>query len=291
MNEKKIYPIYFTFGALAIYLLFFILPGVIGIGYSFTDWTSYSKEIHFVGLENFKTIFSGDEKYLFYIKNTIIFTFVTSVAKTVLGLALAVLLTQKLAGRNFHRAVLFLPSVLSMVTVGIVFKAVFEPDTGILNVMLRALGLDFMAMKWLGDPNIAFGSVMAVDVWKGVGYIVTILIAGIQSVDTTYYEAADIDSANGFQKFRYITLPLIMPSLMVSTVLNVVYGLRAFDIIYVLTNGGPGYTTEVMGTAVLKEFSLGKYSTGTAISSIIFVFMALIGFFIIKLMSRNEVDE
>lgn len=291
MNERKIYPLYFTSGALFLYVVFFVLPGLLGISYSFTDWTSYSRTLNFVGLDNFKTLFSSNENYVHYINNTLMFTLVTSILKTIIGFSFALLLTQGIKFQNFHRAMLFLPSILSMVTVGIVFKAILHPSTGVINVFLKSAGLGFMAQQWLGNPKLAFPTVIAVDIWKGVGYIVTILIAGIQSISRTYYEAADIDSANWFQKFMHITLPLIMPALTVTTVLNAIYGLRAFDIIYVLTKGGPGYTTEVMATGVLKEFSLGKYAMGTAISSLMFVLTAFVGFFIVKVMSKNEVEE
>lgn len=291
MKKSKIYPWYFAIGALIIYSALYVLPGLIGIGYSFTDWSSYSTEVHFVGLDNFKQIFSGDQNYLKYITNTLLFTVVTTVMKTGLALVFAVALSRNIKLKNFHRGVMYMPSVLSILIIGLVFTSILNPKTGLLNEFFRAVGADGLAQKWLTDPDIAFFSVMGVDIWRGTGYIMTILIVGILSISQTYYEAAGIDGANGWKKFTNITLPLLRPTLAVTIVLNVLYGLKVFDMVYALTNGGPGHTTEVMYTAVFKQFSQGLYAVGTTISSIMFVFMVIIGFFMIRVLTGKEVEE
>ena len=252
MNKNRTYPTYFVFGALLLYVVLYMLPSVIGLGYSFTDWSVYSEEIHFVGWKNFATVFSADYNYTRMLENTLVFTAVTTLAKNVIGLALAVLLTKKVKLLNFHRAVMYLPCVLSALIVGMIFKSVLNPKIGLLNTFLRGIGLNFLASNWLTDSKIAFRSVMAVDIWKGMGYIMTILIAGIMSIPPTYYEAASIDGGSPWQCFRHITLPLLAPTLTVTTVLNVIYGLKVFDTVYSLTNGGPGFATEVMYTGVYK---------------------------------------
>jgi raffinose/stachyose/melibiose transport system permease protein len=288
MNERKVYPTYFAVGALLLYITLYVVPGFMGIGYAFTDWSVYSKELHFVGFENFATVFSGNYNYKVYITNTLTFTLVTTIVKNVLGLVLALILTKRVRLLNFHRAVMYIPSVLSALIVGMIFRSILNPKIGLLNVTLRSIGLDSLASQWLTDSKIAFRSVMAVDIWKGMGYIMTIFIAGIMSVSPVYYEAANIDGANGWQRFRFIMLPMLSPTIAVTTVLNVIYGLKVFDMVYALTNGGPGYATEVLYTGVYKEFSLGRYGIGTALSSIMFVFMMLTGYFLIRLLTRNE---
>ena len=262
MNKNRIYPTYFVFGALLLYVVLFVLPSVVGLGYSFTDWSVYSQEIHFIGLKNFATVFSADYNYLRMLENTFVFTLVTTLAKNVIGLALAVLLTRKVKLLNFHRAVMYLPCVLSALIVG-----------------------------RLTDSKIAFRSVMAVDIWKGMGYIMTILIAGIMSIPQTYYEAASIDGGNTWQCFRHITLPLLAPTLTVTTVLNVIYGLKVFDTVYSLTNGGPGFATEVLYTGVYKEFGLGRYAVGTTLSTIMTLVMLIVGYFMIKHMVKGDGQE
>ncbi len=292
MNKKKIYPTYFAAGALIIYFVLFFLPGIIGVGYSFTNWSAYSDELHFVGLENFKTVFSTDENYMKIIMNTLSFTVITTVLKDVIGLVLALLLTKSIKLLNFHRGIVFMPSVLSTLIIGMIFKSILDPKTGLLNTFFRAIGLDFLAQKWLVSTNLAFGSVMGVDIWRGVGYIMTILIAGILAISPEYYDAAAIDGAGAWQRFRYITLPLLMPTLATTTVLNVIYGLKVFDMVYALTNGGPGKdTTEVLYTAVFKRFGTGQYAVGTALSSVMFIIMIIIGIFMIRIMTKNEVVE
>ena len=277
---------------MVIYTALFVVPSLIGIGYSFTDWSAYTTDLHFVGLKNFRLIFSADENYTKIITNTLMFTLLTTVLKNVLGLLLAVLLTKSVKMLNFHRGVMFMPSVLSTLIIGLVFSSILNPSTGILNTFLRAIGLDSLAVQWLTSTKYAFGTVIAVDVWRGTGYIMTILIAGIMSISSDYYEAASIDGASGIQKFFKITLPLLMPTLATTTVLNVIYGLKVFDMIYALTNGGPGdATTEVLYTEVFKKFGTGQYAVGTALSSVMFLFMLVIGFFMIRVMTKGEVEE
>ena len=292
MKTRRIYPWYFTAGALVIYFVLFFLPGLIGIGYSFTDWSSYSDELHFVGLANFKTVFSANEDYVRIITNTLSFTLITTILKNGIGLVLALLLTKSVKLLNMHRGIVFMPSVLSTLIIGMIFKSILDPQSGLLNTSLRAAGLDFLAKKWLVSSEYAFFSVMAVDIWRGVGYIMTILIAGILSIGTDYYEAASIDGAGEWAKFRYITLPLLLPTLATTTVLNVIYGLKVFDMVYALTNGGPGKaTTEVLYTAVFKKFGTGQYAVGTALSSVMFLIMIAIGVYMIRVMTKNEVVE
>ena len=289
MNKRKIYPTYFAFGALLIYGVLFVLPGVLGIGFSFTNWTAFSDEVSFVGLDNFRTIFSNDENYLQFLGNTLLFTVVTTIAKTILGLSIAIIVIKVVFARNLHRAVMFIPSVLSALIVGMIFNSILNPRMGLMNSFLALFNIS--GPHWLTDPNLAFWSVMAVDVWRGMGYIMVIFIAGIMSIPPMYYEAAQIDGAGPWQRFYYITFPMLMPTLTVTTVLNVLYGLRVFDMIFSLTGGGPGFTTEVLYTSIFREFGFGRYGIGTALSSIMFVFMVFVGFFLIRLMTRGEVEE
>ena len=286
VKKSKIYPWYFAAGALLIYTALSVVPGIIGIGYSFTDWSAYSDELHFVGFKNFIDVFSGDQEYLQYILNTLLFTVVTTVAKTGLGLVFALALSRNIKAKNFHRGVMYMPSVLSILIIGLVFTSILNPKNGLLNEGLRMVGLDALTQKWLTDPQIAF--------WSGVPSLKQFtlpLIVGILAIPNVYYEAAGIDGANGFHKFVYVTLPMLKQTLAVTIVLNVLYGLKVFDMVYALTNGGPGHRTEVMYTAVFKQFSQGLYAAGTTISSVMFIFMVIVGFFMIKILTKDEVIE
>ncbi|MBW7455957.1 sugar ABC transporter permease, partial [Paenibacillus sepulcri] len=209
--RNKIYPLYFTFGTLALYLIFFVVPGLMGFYYSLTDWNSYSDTINFIGLDNFKVLFAADEKYVSYIINTLDFTVSTVILKTALGLIFALIVNEGIKMKGFHRVLIFMPSIVPMLVVGLIFKSILNPATGLLNTALRFVGLDVLTQKWLVDANWAFKSIIGVDTWKGVGYIMIILLAGLQAISRSYYESAKIDGANAWHKFRFVTLPLLMP--------------------------------------------------------------------------------
>jgi raffinose/stachyose/melibiose transport system permease protein len=287
--QRKYYPFYFVLAALVLYIVFFIIPSLSGIAYAFTDWSSYSNEVNFVGLANFKEIFAPGEQYLSYISNTIFFTVYTSILKLVLGLALALLLNEGVKRfSHIYRTLIYLPAILPTLVVALIFKSILNPATGLLNTFLHSAGASALAKPWLVDPHIALLSVVGVDTWKGVGYIMVILLAGLQTIPQEYYEAAQVDGANAWSRFRHITFPLLTPAILVVTVLNVLYGLRVFDIVYALTNGGPGYATEVLSTEIFKAFSQGQYGLGTAISSILFLILVVTGYFVIRLLERRE---
>jgi len=291
-RKRDRYPFYFVLGALSLYLVFSIIPGITGILYSFTDWSGYTTQINFIGLDNFKTIFSASENYLLFIKNTFVFTIITIILKTAFGLALALILTEGVKRfAYFYRMLIYLPVVLPALAVALIFRSILNPATGLLNTFLRGVGLGALAQKWLVNPRIALFSVIGVDTWQGVGYIMAILIAGLQSIPREYYEAAEVDGAGFWAKLFGITLPLMMPAIIIVTVLNLLYGLRVFDIVYALTNGGPGYTTDVIYTAVFKAFSQGQWGLGTAFSSLLFVFMCVLGYFVIRLLDRGQAIE
>ena len=286
------YPIYFLVPVIVLYFVFFILPSLLGIGYSFTDWNTYSEEINYVGFDNFRQIFSPDENYLAYIANTLVFTGVTIILKTVIGLALAILLSEGVRRfTNLYRLAIYLPAVLPTLVVALIFRSILHPATGALNTFFSGLGLDALALPWLIDPRIALYSVIAVDTWKGVGYITVILLAGLQTIPRDYYEAAEIDGAGFWARLRHVTIPTLMPAIVVITVLNVLYGLRVFDIVYALTNGGPGYATEVIYTEIFKAFSQGQYGLGTALSTVMFVVLLFAGYFVIRLLERSSSAE
>ena len=289
MNNKA-YPTWFAGGALLLYGVFVLVPAVLGLGFSFTDWSAYSTDIHWVGLDNFAAIFDPNSNYLSAIQNTVLFTVATIALKTVIALGLAILLTSGVKKLSYlFRALIFLPAVLPILIVGVIFQSVLNPDTGLLNSTLRLIGLGGLAQQWLTDVSIALWSVIGVDTWRGVGYIMVILIAGLQSIPRDYYEAASIDGASGRQTFWHITLPLLMPVLLVTTVLNLLYGLRVFDMVFVLTNGGPGFATQTVYTTIFQDFSLGRYGTATALSSLFFVEMLVLSFFVIRVMRpRHE---
>jgi len=290
MIEKRLYPLWFLWPAVALYAVLFVVPSLLGILFSFTDWSRFSPDIHFVGLDNFVEIFTSTGNYTSYLGNTLLFTVVSNVLKLILGLLLALALNRPLRGRGIYRAFLFFPSILSFLVVGLIFRAILHPSHGLVNTFLTSIGLDFLAGSWLADPNLVWGSIFTVDAWKGVGYVMVVYLAGLQTIPQDYYDAAAIDGAGPWNRFWAVTFPMLIPAITVNVVFGLTYGLRVFDIVYVLTNGGPGRMTEVLNTSVFNEFALGNYGLGTALSSILFFVLAVLAYFILRAMGRRKVE-
>ena len=292
MPQNKVYPTYFILGALVLYVMIYVIPALTGLGLAFTDWNRFSTEINFVGFENFEILFSSNGNYANHINNTLVFSAGTIILKTIIALFLALLLHNGIKRFNsIYRVLVFLPAILPMIVIGIVFKSILHPRNGLLNEFFRGIGLDSFAQQWLVNPATAMPTIITVDTWKGVGYIMVILLAGLQAIPDSYYEAAEIDGATALRKLIHVTIPLLMPTITVTTVLNILHALKVFDIVYVLTNGGPGYTTEVVYTSIFKEFSRGRFGVGTAISTMMFIVMVLVGYFVIRVMSRDQLDN
>jgi raffinose/stachyose/melibiose transport system permease protein len=286
--NKKAYPTWFAGGALLLYGVFVLLPSLLGFGFSFTDWNLYSKDINWVGLDNFATILDPNSDFVAAIEHTVLFTVATTILKTLIALGLAILLTSGVKRLSYlYRGLIYLPAVLPVLVVGIVFRSILDPSTGLLNGTLQVIGLGGLAQQWLTDVGLTLWAVVGVDTWRGVGYIMVIMIAGLLAIPREYYEAAWIDGASGIQAFRHITLPLLMPVLAVTTVLNVLYGLRVFDMVFVLTNGQ--YGTSTVYTTVFDSFSRGQYGVATAFSTLFFVVMLALAYVVIRVMRRSEV--
>lgn len=287
MNHKKIYPSYFLVLPLILYVGLFIIPSAMGLALSFTDWNAMNDEIHFVGLEHFKNIFT-DKRYIVIMVNTLIFAVATTVFKNVVGFVMALALNKGFKTRNFLRTIFFFPVMLSPLIIGLVFKSIYNPEYGVINETLRMVGLDAWAKDWLGLTGTALIAVIVVEVWRLVGQNMVIYIAGLQAISEDYLEAADIDGANWWQKLRYVIIPDMIPSITINLILNLIAGLKVFDLVFVLTNGGPARATEVLNTQVYKEYSSGRYGFSTALGLIMFVFTCIVAFSVLKGMSREE---
>lgn len=287
MNHKKIYPSYFILLPLVLYLVFFIVQSAMGLALSFTDWNAMNDEIHFVGLSHFKEIFTN-QRYLLVIFTTIVFALVTTIFKNAIGLGMALALNKGFKTRNFLRTIFFFPVMLSPLIIGLVFKSIFNPEYGVINGFLGFISLDFLQRDWLGNVNTALGAVICVEIWRLVGQNMVIYIAGLQAISEDYLEAASIDGANGFQKLIYVIIPQLMPSITINLVLNLIAGLKVFDLVFVLTNGGPARKTEVLNTVIYKEYSSGRYGFSTALGMILFIFTCIVAFSVLKGMTREE---
>ena len=285
MNRKRIYSNWFMVPAMAIFILFFVVPTVISLFFSLTVWNFDS--FRFCGLDNFKTFFSDESLYSAII-NTMVYAVLTCVLKLVLAFFLAVFLTSKIRTKNFLRSVVFFPNLISTVAVGITFSALMHPTKGLINQVITMFG--GTGTDWLGNTDVALYSVILTDVWKGVGVATVIFIAGMQSIDKTFYEAASIDGASAWQQLKAVTVPLSRPAMNSVIILSFIGGLRTFDLIWAMTGGGPGFATEVMASTVYKQYAAGYYGLSTAGNVIMFGLIALMAFPLQKILLSKEVE-
>lgn len=292
VNKKRIYPQWFLLVPLVLYVVFFLLPSLLGVGYSFTDWNAKSVEgPSFIGLQNYIDIFTSNKDYSSGILHTLMFTVVSNIIKLIPALLIAIMLQEGLRGKNLYRTILYLPSILPFVIVGLTFKSILNYNTGLLNTLLDALQLGFLKQKWLSDLDVVWKTIFGVDAWRGIGYVMTIFLAGLNTIPKSYYEAASIDGANFWQKLRHITMPMLSGAIMINLVFGLTYGLKVFDIIYVLTNGGPGHATEVITTYSYQLYSTGQYGMSTALNTILLVITMVIGILVVRNMSKQEVQQ
>ncbi|WP_343247305.1 sugar ABC transporter permease [Diplocloster hominis] len=283
MNKKKQYSLWFMAPSLVIFLVMFILPVLMSFFFSFTTWSFDSW--NFTGLDNFKLFFT--EKSLnIGLKNTFLYAFLTSGLKVVIAFLLAVFLTSRIKTKDFLRSVIFFPNLVSMVAVGLTFKALMHPSKGLINQVLGLFGIQ--AVDWLGNTRIALFSVIGVDVWKGISIATVIFIAGIQSIDRTYYEAAQIDGAGGLQLLKHITFPLCRPALNSVIILSLIGGLKSFELIWAMTGGGPGYATDVISSIIYKQYAAGYYGLSTTGNVIMYLLIAVIAFPLQKFLMKSE---
>ncbi|WP_417563276.1 carbohydrate ABC transporter permease [Microbacterium sp.] len=237
--------------AVALFAVFTIYPLVSGVMLSFTKWDGYSPDRSFVGLDNYAHLFS-DPLVGTALVNTFIYGFGSTILQQVIGLALALALDRALRGRNLARAIVYLPVLVSPVVMGTMYYLLFSYSYGGLNDIVTGLGGQRVA--WLSTAPSAITIIVLVNSLQFVGISMVIYLAGLQSIPVMYYEAARIDGATGWQQFTGITVPLLQPAFATSIVLNLIGGLKLFDVIRVMTGGGPGYSTDSMSTLISKFY-------------------------------------
>lgn len=284
--KARTYPYWFYAPAGLVYGLMFIVPTVIAFYYSLTRWTLFESE--FIGLDNFRQFFS-EQSLISGLKNTLIYAVVTSGLKVVLGMVFAVLLTGPIRSRGFLRSVVFFPVLVSTVAVGITFSVLLQPDFGLVATVLAKVGIT--SPDWLGDPSLALLSVALVDVWKGVGLATLIYIAGILAIPKDYYEAVDVDGGGAWTKFRNVTLPLAAPATFTVILLSLIGGLRSFDLIWTMTGGGPGFSSDVIASVIYKQYQAGFFGLATAGNVVLFILVSLVVYPLFRYFNSKEVES
>jgi len=261
--------------AVLLFAIFNIYPLLYSGFLSVMDWNGFSPERTFVGLDNYRAIFASSQ-FRNALTVTLKYTVGVTVLSVVLGLVIAVLLNADIRGRNIYRLIYFLPVVTSTVAAAVVWRYLMTPGTGYADGFLRNLGLTPPSPAWLRNPDWALRIVILVGVWKRLGFNIVVFLAGLQNIPKDFYEAATVDGAGTVQRFRHITVPLISPITLLLVIMSIIDAFLIFDVVYVMTDGGPVGTTEVVGLLLYRQafryFNLGDASAmGWVIFAIVFV--------------------
>lgn len=276
--------------AILIYAVFLLIPVLGGLGLSFVKILGFNFDgARFAGLSNYLSVFQ-QENMLLSVKNSFIFAIVTTVCKVTFGLMLALALNKTIRLTKVLRTVFFFPAVINSVAVGIIFQSLMHPSRGLINVFLKSIGLDSLALNWLMDPKIAIFSVCIIEIWKWSGYTMVIFLSGLQAISGDYYESAQLDGATGWKKFRYITFPLLLPTFNNALIINIIGGLKVFDLVQTTTGGGPGFATEVFSTAIYKCFGSGRLGEGSAVGIILSIVISIIVIPTYRFIAGKEVE-
>lgn len=279
------YSYAFLLPAGIIYCGLFLLPTVMSFFFSMTRWTL--TDWQFIGFENYITFLSEPSLNIGF-RNTIIYAVLTCGLKVIFGFLLGTFLCTNIKTKDYLRSVVFFPNLLSTIAVGVAFGSMMHPSQGLINKALAAVGI--IGPDWLGNTKLALLSVIFVDVWKGVGVATVIFIAGIMSIPQQYYEALMIDGGGSFEKFWHITLPLSRPAMNSVIILALIGGLRSFDLIWTMTKGGPGFTTDLIASIIYKQYAAGFYGLSTAGNVILFIIVSIIAFPLYRFLTKSEVD-
>jgi len=249
--------------------LFFLIPLGSAIYFSLVDFHGFEADPPFIGLANFVEL-ANDRAVWPALRNNIIWIIVGTAAPLVIGLLVAVMLWNVGRGSTFYRLAFFLPYILPAAAIGVVWSWIYDPIRGWLNLGLEIVGLGSLATGWLGDPRTALGAILVTAVWTSTGFVVVIFLAALRNVDVELIDAATIDGANAAQRLWSVILPQIMPVFLMVTTITLIGGFAVFDIVFVMTGGGPAGATEVLGTyAYSSAFQLNRMSYGTALALVI----------------------
>lgn len=287
---KKIKWFTFVIPALCFYILFFWVPFLSGIFYSFTDWNGVTAD--FIGFQNYIRLFQ-DPQIISSFGNSVFYTAAITVFQNILGLLLALLVKKNCFKNSVTRTLLFMPYIFSSLAIGYIFRFIFEPNMGALNSFLELLHLEALKQPWLSEPFLARCVIVFVTVWQCCGYTMIINVAGLQGIPAEYYEAANLDGANRWQQFKTITFPLLASATTVNIVLCLIGNLQIYNQIFAITGGGPGYETESVAMTVYRlGFGTGgsRWGYGAAMSVVMFAIIMILTVIVTSILRKREVE-
>lgn len=274
--------------ALILFAVFVIYPLIRGTFLSFTNWNGYSQNYDMVGISNYLRMFSDSNVHRAFI-NTIVYGFGSTILQNVLGLALAIYLNQKFFGKSIVRTIVYLPVMIAPLIMGYVMYFFVQYDGGAINDIMIAFGAQ--PIDWLADGTRATIIVTLINSLQYVGVSMVIYLAGLQNIPEMYYEAARVDGIGAWGQFKFITLPLLMPAISSAIVINLIGGLKLFDVIMALTSGGPGYDSHSLSTLIHRTY-FGSENAGyaSAIGLITFIFMLIVSRLVVRQLDKREID-
>jgi ABC-type sugar transport system permease subunit len=276
--SRRSVPYLFLLPSFALLIVFSFIPFFQGLYFSLTDYPLLQSP-RFIGLDNFARLFR-DPLFMASLTNTLVYMTATVILRVVLGLLLAVALNSKLRGRVAFRAIFYLPVIAPLVTVSVIWRIIFDTYSGILNAGLDVFGI--APIPWLTSTAWAMPAVIIMSVWKTFGWNIVIFLAGLQGIPQQLYEAASIDGASKFRTFIHITLPLLRPTILLAVVTSTISASQVFDQVYVMTGGGPGYSTMTLGqmvyTAGFQNYEMGYASAVSVILLLISLVLTLVQF-------------
>lgn len=283
-NNERFAGWVFILPALVGTLIFIIIPVICSFGLSFAKWDLLNP-IQFVGLTNYREIFS---EALFYkiLLNTVVFALATSVLGVIIPLVLACILNSKIRGAEFYKTAYFLPFITPMIVIGVVWEWIFDPNIGLLNHVLH------LHINWLYDTHFAMPALIIVSVWKLIGYNMVIFLSSLSGISQSMFEAAKIDGANELQTFKNVTVPLLSPTIFFVVIITAISSFQVFDLIYLMTQGGPLNSTNVLVYAIYQNafeyFNVGKASAVAYVLFVIILVLTLVQWNLRKKLVYNE---
>ncbi len=267
----------FIIPATLVYLAFSLYPLIDVISLSFMKWNGLTENKEFVGLVNYAAIFKDDPVFWGAFKNTLIWTVLSVSIPPLVGFGLALSLNQNIAGKTPLRAIFYLPVIIAPIAVATMWRWMYDPFFGLFNSMFTSLGMESVIQDWLGDKDVALYSIFVGYIWQTAGFSMVLFLAGLQNVSQTLVEAARIDGASRFEIFKYVTLPALIPTITIVVILSLINSLKAFDIVYGMTGGGPAQSTQMLAlwayTQAMQIYDFGK---GSAISVVLLIITLLI---------------
>lgn len=291
MRTKKATPYLYMLPGVFLLLIFVYLPVIANCVYSFFRLSSYSSGMTFVGLDNYRRFFTN-ETFLIMLKNNSLYCIISLICQVGFGTILAMILESKLAGRfrNVYRNIYFIPALISLTAIGLMFTYIYEPNLGMLNSLFKAMGHADWTKAWLGDSKLAIFCIIAMSQWQYTGYITLLMVVAFQNISTDYMEAASIDGAGPFRRAISIMIPLAKEQLLVCIIITIIGAFKLFTEVYSTTAGGPGNSSQVFGLYLYQNAFLHDDLGMAAVTGVfIFVITMVISIIQIKVTNSGEI--